>query len=121
MQLRVLALGAFGVVALKQLGSSLTGRQHPTAASAAIGSAFACTVVLDIFLIPSMGGLGAAIASSSAYTLGGIVMAVVFVRAMRAPGSSLLPRMSDARQVVEIARRLLRRPAPKSPVPTPAP
>ena len=108
-QLRVLALGAFGVVALKQLGSSLTGRRHPTAASAAIGSAFVCTVALDILLIPSLGGLGAAIASSSAYTLGGIIMAVVFVRALRAPARCLLPRSGDVGEVMQFTRRMLSR------------
>jgi Na+-driven multidrug efflux pump len=125
-QLRVLALGAFGVVALKQLGSSLTGRAHPTAASAAIGSAFVCTVLLDILLIPSLGGLGAAIASSTAYTIGGIVMAIVFARALRSPVTTLLPRAADVREVFELLRRLLQRRSVKAPVPeeltpTPAP
>ena len=69
--LRVLAGGAFGVFALKQLGNALTGRDHPIAASLSIGSAFVFTVVLDILLIPAHGDLGAAIASSVAYTLGG--------------------------------------------------
>ena len=42
--LRVLVLGAFGVVALKQLGSVLTGQGKPTLASLAIGISFVATV-----------------------------------------------------------------------------
>jgi hypothetical protein len=36
-ELRILALGAFGIVAMKQVGNALTARQLPTRAS--VGSA----------------------------------------------------------------------------------
>ena len=52
--LRILAFGALGVVALKQLGNALTAQGRPLDASAAIGVAFAATVVLDILLIPRL-------------------------------------------------------------------
>ncbi len=107
--LRVLAAGAFGVVALKQLGSSLTGRDRPLAASLSIGSAFVFTIVLDVLLIPEYGDLGAAIASSVAYTLGGVVIAVVFTRSLGGRLRDLIPRASDLgyirQQLGSIAQR----------------
>ena len=51
-------------------------------ASVAIGLGFAATIVLDIMLIPPYGGLGAALASTLAYTAGGIAVAVIFTRAL---------------------------------------
>ena len=45
--LRILALGAFGIVALKQIGNALTARRLPTRASFGIGFAFVATIVLD--------------------------------------------------------------------------
>ena len=105
----MLAFGAFGVVALKQLGNALTGRDHPIAASLSIGSAFVFTVALDILLIPAHADLGAAIASSVAYTLGGAVIVVVFTRTLGGRARDLVPRPSDARDVWELANRALGR------------
>ena len=102
--LRVLALGAFGMVALKQLGNALTARRMPTMTSIAIGIAFLCTIVLDLLLIPDHGGLGAAIASTLAYTVGGAFVAVLFVRTLGGPARALLPRPSD---ILWLRRRLV--------------
>ena len=107
--LRVLVCGAFGVVALKQLGNALTGRDHPVAASMAIGSAFVFTIVLDVVLIPEYGDLGAAIASSVAYTFGGVVIALVFVRTLGGRLRDLVPRPSDLTAIADMARRIARR------------
>ena len=62
--LRILALGAFGIVALKLLGSALNAQGRPMRANIGVGVAFIATVALDLLLIPSHGGLGAAIAST---------------------------------------------------------
>ncbi len=118
--LRVLAGGAFGVVALKQLGSALTGRDRPLAASLSIGSAFIFTVALDIALIPAYGDLGAAIASSVAYTLGGIVIIVVFTRSLGGRAGDLMPRPSDVRDLIDTIRGLLRRGSDDGPQPAKA-
>ena len=83
-QLRVLALGGFGIVALKQLGDALTAQRRPTLEAVAIGTAFAATLFLDILLIPPFGAMGAAVASSVAYTIGGITVAIVFYRTLGA-------------------------------------
>jgi O-antigen/teichoic acid export membrane protein len=91
--LRVLAFGAFGMVALKLLGNALTARGLPLVAAAAVAVAFVVTVVLDLVLIPPFGGLGAAIASTTAYTAGGIAVAVLFVRRLGAQPRELVPRL----------------------------
>jgi O-antigen/teichoic acid export membrane protein len=93
--LRVLALGAFGIVALKLLGNALTAQRKPLLETAAISGAFVCTIALDVILIPSHGGLGAAIASSVAYTLGGVLVALIFTRALKGRLGDLVPRGSE--------------------------
>ena len=93
--LRVLAFGGFGIVGMKLLGNALTGQGKPLLEAAASGVAFLFTLGLDIALIPSHGGLGAAIASTVSYTAGGLVVAVLFVRALRARPSELIPRLGD--------------------------
>jgi O-antigen/teichoic acid export membrane protein len=104
--LRVLAAGAFGIVAMKQLGSALTAQRKPTLASVAIGLAFVSTVVLDILLIPRFGGLGAAIASTVSYTVGGIAVAAIFARSLGGRASEFVPRGTE---VGMMWRRLRRR------------
>jgi O-antigen/teichoic acid export membrane protein len=83
-QLRILALGGFGIVTLKQLGDALIAQRRPLLESAAVAIAFVCTLVLDVILIPGHGGLGAAISSSTAYTVGGLAAALLFTRTIGA-------------------------------------
>ena len=110
--LRILALGAFGIVALKQLGNTLTAQRRPTLASTAIGVGFLSTVVLDVLLIPRYGGLGAALASSLSYTAGGIAVVVISSRALGISPSELLPRMADVARLSRLGRDLARRVVP---------
>ena len=107
--LRVLTLGVFGVVAIKLLGNAVTAQRRPGLASFAIGAALVCTIVLDILLIPRFGGLGAAIASTAAYTFGGAMMCVIFVRALGARSRALVPRASDVTDIWREGRRLIRK------------
>jgi O-antigen/teichoic acid export membrane protein len=95
--LRILTLGAFGMVALKQLGNALTARQQPTLTSLAIGAAFLSTVLLDLLLIPEHGGTGAAVASAVSYTFGGAVVALLFAHALGGKVRDLVPRLGDVR------------------------
>ena len=108
-QLRVLALGACGIVVLELLSNALIAQRRPMHASGALGVAFVVTVVLDIVLIPAYGGLGAAIATSAAYSAGAFAVAVVFCRELGAHPSMLLPRGGDAMWFWRRARPLLRR------------
>ena len=103
--LRILAAGAFGIVALKQLGGALVARQKPLLSSFAIGSAFVSTVVLDLLLIPAHGGLGAALASTVSYTFGGLIVVCVFTRSLGGRATDLVPRLSDVRAIRGRLRR----------------
>lgn len=102
-QLRILVLGAFGIVALKEFSSTLTARRRTLRSSAGVGIAFALTVLLDLLLIPSKHGIGASIASTLAYTGGGIAIAILYARAFRSSLVELIPRPGD---IIRLARRL---------------
>jgi O-antigen/teichoic acid export membrane protein len=108
-ELRVLALGAFGMVAAKLLGNALVARGRPGLQSVALGVGFIGTVVLDVLLIPPFAGMGAAIASSVAYTAGGATMAVIFVRVLGPRYRDLVPRGADATWVAGQLQGLGRR------------
>jgi O-antigen/teichoic acid export membrane protein len=94
-ELRILAPGALGIIALKLLGNALTAQGKPMLETAAVGVAFAVTLGLDAALIPAYGGLGAAIASTAAYTAGGIAVAVIFARGLGARLGELVPRARE--------------------------
>ncbi len=95
--LRMLALGAVGIVAMVQLSNAVIAQRRPLLSSGADGAALAVTVALNLLLIPSMGGLGAATATSAAYTFGGAVMALIFLRVLRGKARDLVPRAADVR------------------------
>jgi O-antigen/teichoic acid export membrane protein len=105
--LRVLAFGAFGIVALKLLGNALIAQGKAMLANIGVAVAFVTTVVLDLLLIPAHGGIGAAIASTAAYTAGGVAIAVVFARALGRRPAELLPRRSDLRPLLRQLRTAL--------------
>jgi O-antigen/teichoic acid export membrane protein len=109
--LRLLVIGSLGVVAMKQLGSALTAQGRPTLTSIAIGASFLATIVLDVVLIPSHGGLGAALASAISYSIGGLAVGVIFARTLGIRLRALLPRGSEVPQFVQGARALVRRPS----------
>jgi O-antigen/teichoic acid export membrane protein len=107
--LRVLVAGTFGILALQLLGNALTAQRRPLLETAATGVAFAVTLVLDIVLIPDHGGLGAAIASSIAYTVGGLAAALLFARTLGGRVRELVPRGDELVWLRAQARTLLRR------------
>jgi O-antigen/teichoic acid export membrane protein len=113
--LRILALGAFGIAAIKQLGVALTSQNKPLLETAGILVAFAVTAVTDVVLIPSHSDLGASIASTLSYSAGGLAMAVLFVRALGGRMSDLLPRGSEVRWFLAALRaKVTRAPATTS-------
>jgi O-antigen/teichoic acid export membrane protein len=97
--LRLLIPGAFGIVAVKVLGSALLARGRPLREAAATAVAFAATILLDVLLIPRFGGSGAAIASTVSYCVGGLTIAFLFCRALGSTPASLLPRPADLRAI----------------------
>ncbi len=102
--LRILALGAFGIAAIKQLGTALTSQNRPLLETAGILVAFAVTAVTDVLLIPSHADLGASIASTVSYSAGGLAMSALFVRALGGRLSDLVPRGSEVRWFWAAAR-----------------
>jgi O-antigen/teichoic acid export membrane protein len=116
--LRVLVVGAFGIVAVKQLGNALTAQNEPTFASIATGIAFVATVALDLILIPPHGGLGAAVASTLAYSVGAVAVTAIFVRVLGARLQELIPRGGDVRWFWVKLRSTYRRRPPVEADPT---
>jgi len=107
--LRVLVLGTFGVLALQLLGNALTAQQRPLLETTATAVAFAATLALDLLLIPSHGGLGAAIASTLAYTAGGVAAAHLFTRTLGGRFRDLVPRGDELAWLRAKAGTLFRR------------
>lgn len=107
--LRIIALGGFGVVALKLLGSALTAQGRPLRESLAVGVTFVTVIGLDFALIPSLGGEGASIASAVGYTAGGLAMVWVFSRILKVPLRAMVPGRGTVREARDLAKRLLGR------------
>jgi O-antigen/teichoic acid export membrane protein len=107
--LRILVPGAFGIIALKVLGNALTAQGRPGLETAAAGAAFVATLALDILLIPSLGGNGAAIASTLAYTVGGTAAVVIFTRSFRFPPTDLRPRAEEVPRLARELRQMAKR------------
>ena len=107
-QLRLLAPGAFGVIGMKILGNALTAQRRPGLESVVVAIAFAATIGLDVALIPTFGGTGAAIASTVSYLVGGIAVAGVYVRVLGVEPAALVPRRVEiaslVRQILPTAR-----------------
>jgi Na+-driven multidrug efflux pump len=107
--LRLLVTGAFGMVALTVLGNALVAQRRPVISSISLATGFACTLALDILLIPPYAGIGAAIASAIAYSVAGLAMAFFFVRTLGAKTTDLIPRRADVGSFVAVARGSIRR------------
>lgn len=116
--LRVLVLGAFGIVALRVLGNALTAQGRPLLETLSITAALVATLVFDILLIPPFGGLGAAIASAVAYTLGGAVVAAVCLRVLGGHARDLIPRYCELMSFARDRFRALRRSGTDTPLST---
>jgi O-antigen/teichoic acid export membrane protein len=108
-ELRLLVIGAPGVVALIAFGNVLVAQRRPLLSSLALGSGFLCTIALDIVLIPPYAGIGAAVASAIAYTVAGAVMSVFFVLALGASRHDLVPKAGELASYLSLARASLRR------------
>lgn len=103
--LRILAPGAFGIVAMKLLANALVAQGRPMFSNIAIVVAFVVTIGLDVLLIPGLGGTGAAIASSVAYTAGGLAVLFIFISVLDSRFGDLVPRRADLRMLVSVVRR----------------
>ncbi len=107
--LRILALGGCGIVAIKQLGVVLTTQGKPLLETGAILVALGATALADLLLIPAHADIGASIASTLSYSAGGVAMVVVFVRTLGGQAADLVPRGTELSWVFVKARALARR------------
>lgn len=107
--LRFLTVGSLGVLALKVYGAALLARGRPLLDSAAVAPALVTMLVLDVLLIPSVGVVGAAVASSTAYLVGGCVAVVMGARVLGGARRDVVPTMTDVRACLAQARALTRR------------
>ena len=93
---------------MKILGNALTAQRRPGLESVVVAIAFAATIGLDVALIPTFGGTGAAIASTVSYLVGGIAVAGVYVRVLGVEPAALVPRRVEiaslVRQILPTAR-----------------
>ena len=104
--LRIVALGGFGIVALKLLGSALTAQERPLRESLGVGVTFVTVLTLDFILIPSLGGEGASIASAVGYSAGGLAMVAIFCWTMKLRLRALLPGWKTVREAFALAKGL---------------
>lgn len=105
--LRVLALAAPGIVTIELLSNAFIAQRRPLIHSIAYGIAFAVTVGLNVLLVPAHGGLGAAIATSAAYTAGGIAAAWTFTRIFASPLRELVPTAADLKWYLRKTRTMV--------------
>lgn len=75
--------GAVSLGSTKVLTSEIAGRGYPQYNSISVGIAFVVTVILDLYLIPKYGIMGASIASSAAYMVVSIFSVFFYVRVSR--------------------------------------
>ncbi|MGW4948417.1 lipopolysaccharide biosynthesis protein [Actinoplanes sp. NPDC004185] len=106
LDLRILAFGAFGLMALNIFGTALVAQSRPMHESIAHGAGFAVAIVLYVVLIPPFGATGAAFASAVSYLICGIVALGLVHRTLHLQYRSLLPRSSD---IAHLMRSLNRR------------
>ena len=107
--LRVLALGSFGVLALKVYGSTLLARGRPLLDSIALAPVLLVMLGLDVYLVPKWGALGAAAASSTAYLVGGVIGYLVCRQVLGGRLRELMPRPYDVHVLVTLVRTVLRK------------
>lgn len=69
------------------LTSDISGRGYPQYNSIAAGLALVATVALDIVLIPSMGIIGAALASTISYSMTFVLSVVFYLLVAKTPAA----------------------------------
>ena len=98
-------VAAFSVV--RPLNADFEACGRPGVASAVSGVSLLLTVALDLTLIPRLGAVGAALASTVAYTVSACLMVFLYVRQTGVRVRTLLvPRLDDVRLLADSLRRL---------------
>ncbi len=105
----ILAPGAIGFLVMRVFSSALLGAGLPGRSSVPPVAALVTGVALDLALIPPYEATGAAIASTAAFSVAGLVGVVLYHRSDRFPLRELVPRRTDAQQIFERSTRALGR------------
>jgi O-antigen/teichoic acid export membrane protein len=103
--LRILAFGAFGMMALNIFGTALVAQQRPILESMANGIGFAAALVMYLVMIPPFGATGAALASAISYLVCGGAASILVHRTLGLQYRWLFPRSSDIAPLVRLLRR----------------
>jgi O-antigen/teichoic acid export membrane protein len=101
----VLAPGAIGFLVMRVFSSALMGAALPGRSSVPAIAALATGVALDLLLVPPYEATGAAVASTAAFAVGGLVGVVLYRRADPFALRELVPDRADARQIADRAAR----------------
>lgn len=102
--------GILSMAISKILSANLSGRGKPQYATYTSGITVVATVLLDLALIPSMGIVGAAIASSIAYTASAVLSVIWFNHENQTSWREvLIPTIADLVSLVQQFQRLLNR------------
>ncbi|MEU4158195.1 polysaccharide biosynthesis C-terminal domain-containing protein [Actinoplanes sp. NPDC026670] len=105
LDLRILAVSAFGVMAFNIFGTALVAQQRPILESVVHGVGFAVAIVLFLVMIPPFGASGAALASTISYLICGCVALGLVHRTLGLQYRSLVPRLSDIDQLMRLLPR----------------
>jgi len=105
--LGILLIGIVPYSVAKVLGNYLAGINAIGIVVAASGSVLALTVVLDLALIPVMGAVGAAWATTISYSTYTAVVIAIFVRSTLLPVRTLFSGSDNSRESAEPAEELL--------------
>jgi O-antigen/teichoic acid export membrane protein len=96
-QLRLLVIGAFGIVALTVLGNALVERRRPSCRAPRSRWASSAPCSWTFLLIPPYAGIGAPVATAIAYSAAGAVMLFFFTRALGTKATDLATRAASCR------------------------
>lgn len=100
--------GMVMMVVFKLANTDLGGKGKPYIALAIMSIAVPVNIGLNYLLIPDMGGVGAALASTASYTLSALIMIMIYSRRIkRPPGEFLLLRKTDLKDAWAQGRKIL--------------
>lgn len=106
--------GAVGYAAISVFSSALMSSPKPLLSSLGPVVALVVGVALDLALIPPFGATGAGVAASAAFIAGGVAAEAAYRSVAGFSRKELIPRASDVREFLLIARSLGRRSADRT-------
>jgi O-antigen/teichoic acid export membrane protein len=101
--------GAVGYAAISVFSSALMSSPKPLLSSLGPVVALVVGVALDFALIPPFGATGAGVAASAAFIAGGVASELAYRSVAGFSRAQLVPRASDVREFLLMARSLVRR------------